>query len=161
MGDLDLFRTKTKAELWECLSPEQRHCVSLVLAGENVFFTGSAGTGKSFLLKFLIKILPQDTTFVTALTGIAASNIQGKTLHSFAGIGLGNEPRHILAKKASRGFAGERWREACVLIVDEVSMWHAELFDKLEYIARYVRNSERPFGGIQVLLYFPPRFFPL
>ncbi len=54
-----------------------------------MFFTGGAGTGKSTLLKHIIQILPKETTYVTAATGIAAVNIGAVTLHHFAGLGLG------------------------------------------------------------------------
>ena len=70
------------------LSEEQRHVVEMVRQGKSVFFTGCAGTGKSYLLKAIVAVLNKDTTHVTALTGVAALNIGGKTLHSFAGIGL-------------------------------------------------------------------------
>ena len=67
------------------LSKEQREVLELVKSGSSLFFTGSAGTGKTFLLKRIINTLPPDSTFVTASTGIAATHIGGSTLHSFAG----------------------------------------------------------------------------
>jgi len=70
------------------LSDEQRRVLEIVKSGKSIFFTGCAGTGKSYLLKAIIASLSPNTTFVTALTGVAALNIGGKTLHSFAGIGL-------------------------------------------------------------------------
>ncbi|CAM1328311.1 PIF1 (predicted) [Pycnogonum litorale] len=74
------------------LTVEQEHVLSAVLSGSNVFFTGKAGTGKSFLLQRIVGALPPDRTFVTASTGVAASHIGGVTLHSFAGIGSGTAP---------------------------------------------------------------------
>ena len=56
--------------------------------------------------------------FVTASTGIAAVNIEGSTIHSFAGIGLGQEDVGILLRKVNVA-AKERWRKARVLVVDE------------------------------------------
>lgn len=67
------------------LIPEQMAVVNAIRSGRSVFFTGSAGTGKSYLLKRLITMLPPQSTFVTASTGAAACHIGGTTLHAFAG----------------------------------------------------------------------------
>lgn len=73
------------------MSPMQKLVYQTVLENkQSVFFTGCAGTGKSFLLHQIIKALPPMGTFVTASTGMAAVNVKGTTLHSFAGIGLGH-----------------------------------------------------------------------
>nr|XP_053626212.1 ATP-dependent DNA helicase PIF1-like [Cherax quadricarinatus] len=66
------------------LTTEQKRVLSIVQSGRNIFFTGSAGTGKSFLLKRIVGVLPPDVTFVTASTGVAACQIGGTTLHAFA-----------------------------------------------------------------------------
>ena len=65
--------------------------------------------------------------FVTASTGIAAVNIEGSTIHSFAGIGLGQEDVSVLLRKVSMA-AKERWRKARVLIIDE-SEWPSPQFN--------------------------------
>ena len=65
---------------------EQMAVLNAVRAGRSVFFTGSAGTGKSYLLKRLITMLPPQSTFITASTGAAACHIGGTTLHAFAGV---------------------------------------------------------------------------
>ena len=92
------------------LSDEQRHVLDAVVQqGKSIFFTGSAGTGKSVLMREIIKKLRDkykkepDRVAVTASTGLAACNIEGVTLHSFAGIGLGKEPVPELVKKVSIG----------------------------------------------------------
>lgn len=84
-----------------------------------------SGTGKSVLLRAIIEYLKafHDEPFnpsvaVTASTGIAALNIGGRTLHSFAGIGLGKESAERLCKNL-RSFARQRWKKTKVLIVDE------------------------------------------
>jgi ATP-dependent DNA helicase PIF1 len=118
----------------------------------NVFFTGSAGTGKSTLLKKIIASMPEKGTFITASTGIAATNIDGMTLHSFAGIGLGEENKQVLLEKVNKNTkCNKRWKEARILIIDEISMVDGDLFDKLEYIARGIRGNDKPFGGIQLI----------
>lgn len=117
------------------------------------------GTGKSVLLREIIAALRRkyvrepDRVAVTASTGLAACNIGGVTLHSFAGIGLGKEPAEDLVKKIRRNAkAKQRWMRTKVLIMDEVSMVDGDLFDKLEQIARTIRNNGRPFGGIQLVI---------
>ncbi|KAF8078244.1 PIF1-like helicase-domain-containing protein [Lyophyllum atratum] len=103
------------------LSDEQRQVLELVKSGGNVFFTGPAGTGKSVLLREIIRELKLTMEIaVTATTGIAGVNIGGSTVHSFAGIGLGKETAEKLAVKVDRStFASARWRNLQVLIIDE------------------------------------------
>lgn len=142
------------------LSDEQRSVLNLVAEQKkSVFFTGSAGTGKSVLLRETIKVLrgkyqrEPDRVAVTASTGLAACNVGGVTLHSFAGIGLGKEAVPDLVKKIKRNAkAKQRWMRTKVLIIDEISMVDGDLFDKLEAIARAIRNNGRPFGGIQLVI---------
>ena len=142
------------------LSDEQKQVLDLVAEKrKSVFFTGSAGTGKSVLLRELIKTLRKqfqrepDRVAVTASTGLAACNIGGVTLHSFAGIGLGKEGVPELVKKIKRNpKAKQRWMRTKILVIDEISMVDGDLFDKLEGIARAVRNNGRPFGGIQLVI---------
>lgn len=153
--------TKKKERLARvCLSEEQRKVLNLVVEeNKSVFFTGSAGTGKSVLLREIIKTLrvkhkiQPDRVAVTASTGLAACNVGGVTLHSFAGIGLGKEEIPELVKKVKRNQkAKSRWMRTKVLIVDEISMVDGDLFDKLEGVARIIRNNGRPFGGIQLVI---------
>ncbi|CAK6952318.1 ATP-dependent DNA helicase PIF1 [Scomber scombrus] len=134
------------------LNKEQTAVLSAVLSGKNVFFTGSAGTGKSFLLKRIMGSLPPKSTFATASTGVAACHIGGTTLHSFAGIGSGSAPLEQCIELAQRPGVLQHWTSCRHLIIDEVSMVEAQFFDKLESIARSVRRSTEPFGGIQLIV---------
>ncbi|CAL1696183.1 unnamed protein product [Somion occarium] len=165
------------------LSPDQWRVLDMVKDGKNVFFTGSAGTGKSVLLRQIIKFCGKSAerdkswggVAITASTGIAAINIGGCTLHSWAGIGLGKGPLNVLLRKVfasgrnneeedgaedsdsyeskpRKQSALERWRTTRVLIIDEISMIDGSLFDKLESIAQIVRKNPAPFGGIQLVL---------
>jgi len=94
-----------------------------------------------------------DRVAVTASTGLAACNIGGVTIHSFAGIGLGKENADFLIKKVKKNAkARNRWMRTRVLIIDEISMVDADLFDKLEAIARGLRNNGHPFGGIKLVI---------
>ncbi|KAJ8040177.1 ATP-dependent DNA helicase PIF1 [Holothuria leucospilota] len=134
------------------LSKEQKCVLNAVLSGKNIFFTGSAGTGKSFLMKKIIGALPPDSTFATASTGVAACHIGGTTLHQFAGIGSGTQPLEKCIELASRPARKQTWRKCKHLIVDEISMIDGDFFTKLEAVARAVLKSQDPFGGIQVIL---------
>ncbi|XP_076601816.1 ATP-dependent DNA helicase PIF1 [Chaetodon auriga] len=134
------------------LNKEQAAVLSAVLSGKNVFFTGSAGTGKSFLLKRIMGSLPPKSTFATASTGVAACHIGGTTLHNFAGIGSGSAPLDQCVELAQRPGVLQHWTSCRHLIIDEVSMVEAQFFDKLESVARSVRRSTEPFGGIQLIV---------
>ena len=118
---------------------------------KNVFYSGQAGTGKSVLLREIISRLNPNDVAVTASTGIAACNINGCTLHSFAGIRTGDQIVTDLIKAMNKQ-AVYRWRKTKILIIDEISMIDGRLFDKIEEIARTIRQNNRPFGGIQLLI---------
>ena len=139
------------------LNDEQRQTASRALDGRNVFITGSAGTGKSYLLKYIIQELQMKhgdkAVAVTASTGIAAVNLAGQTVHSFAGIGLGKgDPLRVRAKVLKDAKSVQRWTDTEVLVIDEISMIDRGLFELLDSVARSVKGNQRPFGGIQVVL---------
>lgn len=140
------------------LNREQSSVASHVLeGGANLFLTGSAGVGKSFLLRYIVQQLIERhgaaAVAVTAPTGIAASHVLGTTIHSFAGIGLGKgHPGKIVDKVLANSSVCARWRATCALIIDEVSMLDSNLMDLLDAIAQATRRSSAPFGGIQLLL---------
>lgn len=156
------------------LSEEQRRILSMVVdERRNIFFTGAAGTGKSVLLRRIISEMrkkyqksPFPAVAVTASTGLAACNIGGMTLHSFGGIGLGEDTVLKLVEKIRRNRkANKRWKQTKVLIIDEISMIDGDLFDKLEQVAKIIRKSDQPFGGIQIVMtgdfyQLPPVFKP-
>ncbi|CAM5136673.1 unnamed protein product [Eretmochelys imbricata] len=134
------------------LSQEQSIVLSAVLTGKNVFFTGSAGTGKSYLLKKIVGSLPPKSTYATASTGVAACHIGGTTLHAFAGIGSGKAPLDQCIELAQRTGVRQHWLSCQHLIIDEISMVEGKFFDKLEAVARAVRKRDDPFGGIQLII---------
>jgi ATP-dependent DNA helicase PIF1 len=111
--------------------------------------------------------MPSDIMWI----GIAACNIGGVTIHSFAGIGIGEGSVEDLVNRVRKNKkAASRWLRTKVLIVDEgtlveqaqsfqitcitflVSMLDGDLFDKLAQIGSLIRKSKEPFGGIQVRL---------
>ncbi|AOA62643.1 GQ67_00484T0 [Komagataella phaffii] len=139
------------------LSLEQEKVIQLAKQGLGIFYTGSAGTGKSVLLRNLIKELkeihPQGTVGVAASTGLAACNIGGQTLHSFTGIGLGDaDVTKLLTKIRRNKKVRSRWLDLEVLIIDEISMIDGNLLDKLNLIAQRLRKNKKPFGGIQLIV---------
>ncbi|EPX71578.1 pif1 helicase Pfh1 [Schizosaccharomyces octosporus yFS286] len=163
--DSSLFRTvsdpsRKRAVPSIFLSDEQKRILDMVVEQQHsIFFTGSAGTGKSVLLRKIIEALKMkyrkqtDRVAVTASTGLAACNIGGVTLHSFAGAGLARESVDFLVSKIKKNKKSmTRWLRTKVLIIDEVSMVDADLMDKLEEVGRVIRKDARPFGGIQLVL---------
>lgn len=138
------------------LNPLQQKAYEAVINRKNVFITGFSGVGKSFVLQKLkrdLEIKYGKNTAITSLTGISANIIGGVTLHSYLGILLGTGSYKKLYKLVTENKkVYHRWRSVDVLIIDEVSMFSVELFEKLEKLARAVRCNERPFGGIQIVL---------
>jgi ATP-dependent DNA helicase PIF1 len=139
------------------LSLEQQNAFDKFILGENVFVTGSAGSGKSELIRKIYRhcISNRKGIQVCALTGCASIllNCKAKTVHSWSGIGLGNGSVDVLINKIKQNlYKKKAWTEISVLVIDEVSMMSIKLFDTLDAIGRGVRNNHLPFGGIQVIL---------
>lgn len=132
----------------------------------NVFFSGSAGSGKSFLLDTIIERLKQkygpikfhEKVCVTATTGIAATHIGGQTLNAALGLGIVDK-RQDFYKVSRYAHVRKRIRAWDVLIVDECSMMSAEFFMLMEDMLRGIRGNNLPAGGIQLI--FSGDFFQL
>ncbi|VDM65258.1 unnamed protein product [Strongylus vulgaris] len=94
--------------------------------------------------------MPADVFFDA---GVAACQLGGVTLHSFAGIGVGRgTPEQSLAQALSKDIVVKQWKLCTHLIIDEISMIDADYFTNIEYVARHIRDEERPFGGIQLII---------
>lgn len=135
------------------LSKQQREVLRRVQAGENILMVGAGGTGKTEVIKHVRGMCESQKRHfaVTALTGRASLLIEGTTLHSWAGIGLGHESSEDLVAKM-KSFYRRNWNQRnLLLIIDEVSMLSAELMDKLDGIGQRIRSCALPFGGVQVL----------
>lgn len=152
---------RPKVSIPDTLTPSQKQVIEMARTGRSFFYTGAAGTGKSYVLDVLAEDMRatngKTTVFVTASTGMAASSIGGTTLHSYTGLGLCNETPEVLVEKLLKNKssikAKRRWEKTKVLIIDECSMISPELFSKLDIVARNVRGIlDAPFGGIQVIL---------
>ena len=133
------------------LDDMQKEAERRILAGKSTFITGPAGTGKSLLLRSVIRKIQErgDLIFVTAPTGIAASNVKGTTLHFFAGIGGDAQPPYDCRNQEARS----RIMFARVLVVDEISMVNQHFLDALNCLCRMVRGRlNEDFGGIQLIV---------
>jgi ATP-dependent DNA helicase PIF1 len=139
------------------MDEDQERAVNLAKSGKSFFLTGAGGTGKSYVIQNIVKALNTDGRDValTAMTGCAALLLGkgAKTLHSWAGIGLGKESAEVILMKLRKAFkAKKNWLAADTLIIDEVSMMMPELLDKLDVIGKGMRRSTLPFGGLQLIL---------
>lgn len=136
------------------LNDKQNEAYSRMVRGESIFLTGPAGTGKTSVIRmFTRNYSDQKTIAVTSSTGTSALLMNGTTLHSYTGIGLGKSSAESLIENIrKKGHISKRWRNLQVLIIDEISMISPDLFDKLEHIARIIRNNSEPFGGIQLII---------
>jgi ATP-dependent DNA helicase PIF1 len=139
------------------LNEEQEAALEQIKAGQNIFLTGPAGAGKSFLIHAIVEWAATigKPIALTAMTGCAALLLGrgAKTLHSWAGIGLAREPvETLIVNILKNSQRKQKWKRADILVVDEISMMTPELFEKLDTIGKKIRSSTRPFGGIQLVL---------
>ena len=133
----------------------QKEALEIIKTGENIFLTGPAGCGKTFLLNKYLEYLKEKkiTVGVTASTGIAATHLDGRTIHSWCGIGIEDRlDQRKLKKIIHNQPTAERVKTARVLIIDEISMLDAKRFDLVDTVCRALRADLRPFGGLQVIL---------
>lgn len=140
------------------LNAEQRRALDLLAAGKSVFLTGAAGTGKSETVRAMVAWAEQAEApmLVTGTTGAAAVLIGGGTIHSALSIGLAvGSPNELVSRLTSRPNGKKvvaKLKGLRILLIDEVSMLSAELFDKISKYLSIVRGDKAPFGGLQVVL---------
>ena len=143
-------------ELFVIVKMDQTQALNVLMSCENVFLTGEPGSGKTHTISLFmdnLKSIGVRYAF-TASTGLAASHLDGRTIHSLAGIGIS---RNIKDSQA-RSIANKPWIKECltkidVLIIDEISMLDAVTLTDVDNVVRYARrNLEQPFGGLQVVL---------
>jgi ATP-dependent DNA helicase PIF1 len=139
------------------LNEDQAAAFTAVQSGQNIFLTGPAGAGKSYLIKHIVDWSARvgKGIGITALTGCAALLLgsNAKTLHSWTGIGLGRDSVDVIMKSVLKyPQTKRRWKKTDILIVDEISMMTPDLFEKLDTIGKRVRASPLPWGGLQLIL---------
>src|SRR3990167_10238125 len=133
----------------------QSEAFHLLKMGKNIFLTGAAGSGKTYLLNKYISYLKENnvSVAVTASTGIAATHLQGTTIHSWSGIGVkDNLTQHDLEKLLTKDRIKRNYKKTKVLIIDEISMLHKHQLDMVDNIARYILNSDNTFADMQIVL---------
>ena len=123
---------------------KQALALEIMMSGENVFLTGAAGSGKTYVLNQFIRLAKNDglKVSVTATTN---------TIHSWSGMGVMDFLPNKFADRLAKG-RREIIENTDVLVIDEVSMLHDFRLDLVDDICRLVRGKDEPFGGIQVIL---------
>lgn len=133
----------------------QEKALAILKSGRNVFLTGSAGTGKTYVLNQFVQHLKDARVkvAVTASTGIAATHIKGSTIHSWSGIGIKNEMsrRDLMGLRKIKQFK-DQVTKAKVLIIDEISMLHRRQLDAVNKVVQFIRDDTAPFGGLQIVV---------
>lgn len=134
---------------------KQKEALKILQAGHNVLITGPAGSGKTFLLNKYIDYLKEEKigVAITASTGIAATHLGGRTIHSWAGIGI----KDHLSKGEINGlckkpYLRKQFEKTRVLIIDEVSMLDANRLDMINAVCQAFKRNSLPFGGIQLVM---------
>ena len=121
----------------------------------HIFLTGKAGTGKTTFLKNL-PLKTYKRMVVVAPTGVAAINAGGQTIHSFFQLPFGPLPPNASTITAQLHRMKKQklnlMRSLDLLIIDEISMVRADVLDAIDAVLRRVRRSQKPFGGVQLLM---------
>lgn len=131
----------------------QQEAIAIMCNGNSVLLTGAAGTGKTYALQKFIQHSRSNgkKVAITATTGIAATHLNGNTIHSWAGIGVNDELSENHIKSFNKGRQDIIYKTD-ILIIDEISMLHDYRLDLIDKVCKIIKNSKKPFGGIQVIL---------
>lgn len=149
----DNIETEYSAEL----SESQQKAFEKFKKGDNILILGAAGCGKSKIVKEMYRYIKKTNSnkemYITSTTGISAYNIGGITINSFMGIGTGESSIDILLRRLRYKMnIKDRIRRTDILVIDEISMMSADIFEKIDIICQTLKKSRKPFGGIQLVI---------
>lgn len=131
------------------LNSEFKHILDeMEKTSNNLFVSGKAGTGKSTLLNLFMHTTKKNAV-VLAPTGIAALNVGGQTIHSFFGFA----PRLMQPHEIKKRRQAKLYQNIDLIIIDEISMVRADVFDNIDYFMRLHCDAHLPFGGKQIVLF--------
>jgi ATP-dependent DNA helicase PIF1 len=135
------------------LDAEQQMAFEVLQSGENVFVTGGAGSGKSYLIRQFMRKLDPKAMPILASTGAAAVLLGGRTFHSFFGLGImEGGPKETLKRGQEDMKLLKRLAQVEGVIIDEISMIPSSAFEVAEALARHARQSNLPWGGMRVIV---------
>ncbi len=140
----------------------QEDALRVLKMGHSSYIAGEPGSGKTHLLRLFKKWLSSKNIpyALTASTGLAATHIEGSTIHSWSGLGVKKEIDEMgVDRLEQKKNLWERFRKTEVLVIDEVSMLSGEFLDMLDRVARNMKRRDIPFGGLQMV--FCGDFFQL
>jgi len=134
---------------------KQHEALDILKLGHNVFLTGAAGSGKTYVLNEYVRFLKTHGAGVgiTASTGVAATHIGGLTIHSWAGFGIQDTiTEKDLKELLKKSYLRKRFNRTSVLVIDEASMLHPFQLDIVDEICKAFKEPFKPFGGMQLVL---------
>lgn len=140
---------------FDLYSEEQAKVIKTIFKGENICMIGAGGVGKSKVIQDLKSFTELKTkrVYITSTTGISAYNINGITINSYLNIkDLSINKDELLQIILSKTKICSRIKNTDILIIDEISMLSADMFETIEYILRMVKKNNKIFGGIQIVL---------
>lgn len=140
----------------DCRASSQVEVFARLLNRQNLFISGPAGSGKTTIIKRFIDLIDAEfegrfNVAVSASTGIAATLIDGKTVHSWSGLGIYDKEYDPKSKDIKLYNTWDRIKYTDVLIIDEISMLPAYYLDNIDTLCKQIKRNKKPFGGIQVI----------
>lgn len=134
------------------LSEEQALALDLCESGENIFLTGGAGSGKSYVIREFMKKKDDQQLPILASTGAAAVLLGGRTFHSFFGLGImEGGAQATLQRVLQNKNVLKRIKKVEGIIIDEISMIPGEALMVAEKVAQEARGSKLVWGGLRVI----------